>query len=186
LFYAPEFINETGGVEPKRVHTISFVGTLHSNRYNTIKNLFSKFDNAFIFYYLPAKWLFVWNKMTNKIYRNLKWSEISFNKLSKKEVADIFKSSKSVLDIQRYSQTGLTMRTFEVLAAGAVLITTNTYVKFADFYNDDNIIVLEDIDRPGNEEMIKIRLRSIVHDNKTLKMSLEKYFINNWIKEFFQ
>lgn len=185
LFYTKEFVNKLE-VKQEKTYTISFVGTLHSNRYNTIKYLFSKFDNTYIFYYLPAKWLFFLDKLSNKVYRNIKWSEISFNKLSKQQVADIFKSSKSVLDIQRFGQTGLTMRTFEVLAAGAVLITTNASIKNADFYNDNTIVVLEDLNLPVNEEKIKNKIDAINFDNKFVNKPLEKYFINNWIKEFFE
>jgi hypothetical protein len=185
LFYTGEFC-----VKPensiKKAYTISFVGTLHSNRYSTVKYLFSKFDNVFIFYYLPAKWLFVWDKIINKMYRNIKWSEISFSKLSKQQVADIFKSSKSVLDIQRFGQTGLTMRTFEVLAAGAVLITTNPYIKYADFYNEQAIIVIKDIDLPVSASEIRNKIDSVDFDEKAITKSFEKYFVNNWVKEFFE
>ena len=184
LFYTEEFaIKES---QPEKKFTVSFVGTLHSNRYTTIKQLFSQFDNTFIFYYLPAKWLFLWDKLSKKVYRSIKWSEISFNKLSKSEVADIFFKSKSVLDVQRYGQTGLTMRTFEVLATGAVLITTNPYVKYADFYNESSVVVLEDLNQPVNTIEIKNNIDGLDFNDKLNNKFLEKYFVNNWVKEFFE
>lgn len=187
LFYTKEFLNNLNSATSIKKYAISFVGTLHSNRYVTIKNLFSKFDNTFIFYYLPAKWLFVWDKLSKRTFKNTKWSEVSFNKLSKQQVADIFKSSKSVLDIQRFGQTGLTMRTFEVLAVGAVLITTNPYIRNADFYNPDNIIVLEDINSPLNVAVIKNKIDIInLNTNLMVNNQIEKFFINNWVKEFFE
>jgi len=185
LFYTTEFINQPKA-SIKKKHTISFVGTLHSNRYSTIKNLCSNFTNTFIFYYLPAKWLFLLDKLSKKAYKNISWSEVSFNKLSKQQVADIFKSSKSVLDIQRFGQTGLTMRTFEVLAAGAVLITTNKYIKYADFYNNERIVVIEDINSSVTVTEIKNKIDNINFGDKSIDDSLEKYFVNNWVKEFFE
>jgi hypothetical protein len=185
LFYTKEFINRPE-TDQKRPYDISFVGTLHSNRYGTIKNLFGRFNTTFLFYYLPAKWLFAFDKLTKKSHKKIKWSEISFDKLSKQQVADIFMQSKSVLDIQRFGQTGLTMRTFEVLAAGAVLITTNAYVKQADFYNGDQIVVLEDIISMGNVEQIKNKLHFTTSGNNFINKEFDKYFVNNWVKEFFE
>ncbi len=185
LFYSKEYAVESNDFTNKQF-TISFVGTLHSNRYNTIKRLFSNFDNTYIFYYLPAKWLFIWDKISKKTYRNIKWSEISFNKLTKIQVAEIFRASKSILDIQRFGQTGLTMRTFEVLASGAILITTNPYIKMADFYDESNIIVLDNLSSPLNAEVIREKIK----DNKFRKIYqhtlFEKNFVNNWVKEFFE
>ncbi len=185
LFYTNEFINKNA-VSGTRQYSMSFVGTLHSNRYTTIKYFFNKFNDTFIFFYLPAKWLFVWDKIINQLYRNIKWQEVSFNKLSKKQVADIFKTSKSVLDIQRFGQTGLTMRTFEVLAAGAVLITTNSYIKYADFYNDADIVILEDLNTPLIENEIKHKIETLEFGNKVIPKSLEKYHVINWVNEFFE
>ena len=184
LFYTKEFVNALDKKDKK--YTVSFVGTLHSNRYNTIKHLFTRFDNTFIFYYLPAKWLFFWDKLSKKMYRKIKWSEISFNKLSKQQVADIFMSSKSVLDIQRYGQTGLTMRTFEVLAAGAILITTNSFIKQADIYDENTMIVLDDLDLSENADAIKSKIDNLNTTNQSRNINLEKYFVSNWVKEFFE
>ncbi len=184
LFYTREFINQPENA-PVKTHTVSFVGTLHSNRYNTIKNLCSKFDNTYVFYYIPAKWLFLMDKLSKKDYKKISWSEVSFDKLSKQQVADIFKSSKSVLDIQRFGQTGLTMRTFEVLATGAVLITTNPYIKYADFYDADRVIIIEDIDSADIEIEIQKKIDTSNFNYELINKHLEKYFVNNWVKDFF-
>ena len=181
LFYTNEFRNNAT-VSADKMYTISFVGTLHSNRYHTIKSLLDRFDHTFLFFYLPARWLFVLNKLTKKGYKNLKWSEISFDKLSKQQVADIFKSSKSVLDIQRYGQSGLTMRTFEVLASGSVLITTNPYIKLADFYTQETIIVLD----KQNSQSIDTEIKNKINALTVNTTNIEKYHVNNWVLEFFK
>ncbi|HZY39323.1 MAG TPA: glycosyltransferase [Mucilaginibacter sp.] len=185
LFYTKEFINDYRA-EQGRKYKISFVGTLHSNRHSIIKGLFDKFDDTFLFYYLPARWLFLIDKISKKGHRKIKWSEVSFDKLSKQQVAGIFKSSKSVLDIQRSGQSGLTMRTFEVLAAGAVLITTNPYVKHADFYSEDRIVVLKDTDMSAHADEIQNKIDALNSGNGVIDEKLEPYYVNNWVKDFFE
>jgi hypothetical protein len=183
LFYTEDYlVNEATPVE--KIYTMSFVGTLHSNRYSIIKNIAVQLDNTFIFYFMPAKWFFFLNKVAKKEYQKVAPSEVSFKKISKAEVAEIFKSSKSVLDIQRFGQTGLTMRTFEVLASGSILITTNPYIKDADFYDEDRVLLLENINDEGNVEKIKQKINNEAAHLKPIKGDFEKYFINNWVKDF--
>lgn len=185
LFYTNEYVSQQNN-NVERKYDLSFVGTLHSNRYNVIKTIAAGLQNTFIFYYMPAKWFFYFNKMLKKDYRKISASEISFKKINKAEVAGIFKSSKSVLDIQRFGQTGLTMRTFEVLASKSILVTTNTYVKQADFYNPDRIIVLDDFNDPDNIDKIRAHINNTQIFDQPLDKGFEKYFVENWVSEFFQ
>ncbi|WP_259067111.1 hypothetical protein HDF24_19875 [Mucilaginibacter sp. X4EP1] len=184
LFYTEEYIKQPDKLE--KSYDISFVGTVHSSRYLTVNKLFNNFDRKYIFFYMPAKWFFLLQKLLEKSYRKIKWSEIRFEKISKTQVANIFKISESVFDLQRFGQTGLTMRTFEVLASGAILITTNPNIKQVEFYNPDRIIVLEDADAQDNIDEIKTKISNAKnHPTETVK-GLEKYYINNWIEEFFE
>jgi len=182
LFYTGEFINYSDNQDKKYV--VSFVGTLHSSRYKTIKRLLSNIDNTFTFFYSPAKWFFLLEKLIKKEHHQVKWSEVSFNKLSRQQVAEIFKSSKSVVDIQRSGQSGLTMRTFEVLATGAILITTNTYIKEAAFYDPEYIMVLDNL---AEAEVTGIKERIDNQNGKTKPLFNEhgEFYVNNWVKEFF-
>jgi hypothetical protein len=182
LFFTDEFLNPSGNSHKK--YNVSFVGTLHSARYKIVKNLFDKIDNTFVFFYSPAKWFFTLEKMLKKDHKSINSSEVSFNKISRTDVAGIFKSSKSVLDIQRTGQTGLTMRTFEVLASGATLITTNPYIKQTDFYNPSYIIVCNDLNQSDildcKEKIMQQSLPDVPLFNE-----LNDCYINNWVKEFF-
>ena len=183
LFYTDEFVNR--GEQAEKKYSISFVGTLHSNRHKTIKTLFSNFENTYTFYFSPAKWFFYLDKKLKKDHKDIKWTDVSFDKLSKQQVADIFRTSASVLDIQRFGQTGLTMRTFEVLAADSILITTNAYVKEADFYDPDRIVVLSDMQ--SEQEILEIKQKIEVNKSGTMAHDIfDKYYVNNWIKEFFE
>jgi len=182
LFYTSEFINDS--TKPDKKYPVSFVGTLHSSRYKTVKRLLNNIDNTFTFFYSPAKWFFLLEKLIKKEHSNVKWSEVSFDKLSRQQVAAIFKSSKSVVDIQRSGQSGLTMRTFEVLATGAILITTNIHIKEAAFYDPEYIIVLDDLEEA---EITGIKERIDGQKTKTAPLfnELGEFYVNNWVKEFF-
>lgn len=184
LFYTKDYA-QANSVPSERKYTISFVGTLHSNRYSVIKSLFSNFSNTFVFFFSPAKWFFWFEKTFKNHYKTIQWADVSFNKLTQADVAQIFVKSNSVLDIQRFGQTGLTMRTFEVLAAGAILVTTNKNILKAEFYDPNHIVVIEDIKEHKCVEEVenKINLlnRGILKENP----AFEKYFVNNWVKEFF-
>lgn len=182
LFFTDEFLNRS--TNPSKKYTISFVGTLHSARYQIVKSLFSKIDNTFVFFYSPAKWFFFLEKVFKKDHKNISTSEVSFKKISREAVADIFKSSKSVLDIQRTGQTGLTMRTFEVLASGAILITTNAYIKQAGFYDPSYIMVCDDLNQ-DEKCSFKTEIQRLPPPNIPLFNESDEYYINNWVKEFF-
>lgn len=183
LFYTDEFETKNDDKLPK--YLISFVGTLHSARYTVVKKLFSNFTNAFMFFYMPAKWFFLMEKIFKKSYRTIKWDDVCFDKLSKKQVADIFKISKSVMDIQRNGQTGLTMRTFEVLASGAILITTNPYIKQTDFYSEDRVVVINE--KFSEESVIEIKKKIDASKAKdpSFQLKFERYNVNNWVRDFF-
>ena len=53
------------------------------------------------------------------------------------------KQSKAVVDIQHPKQTGLTMRTIEMLGANKKIITTNSDIKHYDFYHPNNICIVK-------------------------------------------
>jgi hypothetical protein len=183
LFYTDEFINNLTTQDKK--YTVSFIGTLHSNRYKTIRQLLNKMDNTFVFFYSPAKWFFLLEKIIKSEYKDIKWSEISFEKFSRQQVAEVFKASKCVVDIQRSGQTGLTMRTFEVLATGAILITTNTYIKEAAFYDSEYIIVLEDL-KSAEITGIQNQIDGLNAKVRPMFNKQDEFYINNWVKEFFE
>lgn len=60
------------------------------------------------------------------------------------EVNDYISRSKVLLDINRIGQIGLTFRVFESLGLSKKLITTNTDIKNYDFYNPNNILIIDE------------------------------------------
>jgi galactitol-specific phosphotransferase system IIB component len=91
------------------------------------------------------------HKAINK-FLGIKYYEIPSNRLIRKAMTSAQINSKiesclAVLDIQHPKQTGLTMRTFEVLASGKKLITTNKSIQNEIFF-DPSIIQVIDREKP--------------------------------------
>lgn len=182
LFFAKEY-ESIRYAEPKFKYDLSFIGTAHSDRYmisEKAKSWCKQHElTMFTFYFSPSKLLFSFKKMTDTNFKGFDVDKISFKSLSHKEVIDIYKSSKVILDINHPGQNGLTMRTFESLGAGRKIITTNPNVKKYPFYDQNNIYVIERGKIDFNEDFFKSDF-SPISNELILAMSLE-----GWIKEIF-
>jgi len=73
-------------------------------------------------------------------------SDIEFikTKYSLEAVSELISKSKTLLDINRHGQSGLSFRIFESLGLEKKLITTNADVINYDFYNPKNILVIDE------------------------------------------
>lgn len=69
--------------------------------------------------------------------------EITNQPISLEEVNNLIKQSKTLLDIHREGQDGLTFRVFESLGLQKKLITTNKDIANYDFYNPSNILIID-------------------------------------------
>lgn len=86
-------------------------------------------------------------------------------------------STKIILDLSHPNQSGLSFRPFEAMALRKKLITTNKSIKTYDFYNTNNIFIIEDTDN--------INIPRSFFDlpyNDIPKDILDKYSLENWIK----
>lgn len=181
LFYTRDFapLSERGSSRPRR-YTLSFVGTLHTERYAFIKQLFAGHTGTFAFFYLPARWYFIIVKCLTREHRSIPWRDVSFNKLSRGKVAEIFRESVAVVDMQRRGQSGLTIRTFEVLASGSVLVTTNAAITREPFFEPTRVIVI-----PGDaaglaSDDLRRRLDSIAPPSGP-PASFDRYSLASWV-----
>lgn len=140
LFFAPAYRPSTR----ERDLDLSFVGTLHGDRYAFTQAVAAAVpsERRRLFYYMAARWYFLLRKMTSRAVRDVPSDEVSFTPLSRAEVVEIAQRSRTVIDLQRAGQTGLTMRTFEVLAAGAAIITANESIREAEFFSPDRVLVV--------------------------------------------
>lgn len=112
----------------KRKYKLSFIGWLHSERLNIVRQLRDQLRCANEQYYLKLYTGRFHYFLLRYIYRILKPEDkelIILKPLSYKVVQQVMAESEFVLDIAHPMQTGLTMRTIETLAMGAHLLTTN-------------------------------------------------------------
>lgn len=97
-----------------------------------------------------------------------------------KEVIDQLKKSKIIIEIQRNDQTGLSFRVFEALGHRKKLITTNKDIVNYDFYNPNNILVIDENNIYIPEEFVNTDYQEV--DNEIL----DKYRLENWVKNVFE
>lgn len=182
LFY----INNYEEVEhiDKPLYDIVFIGTVHSDRYRLVKKIeqiaIENGLSTYLYFYSPSRLLFWIKKFTDKNFFFIKAKDISFNSLSQVDILSIIKKTKSIVDIEHPSQNGLTMRTIEMLGAKRKIITTNKNIKSYDFYNTNNILVVDRDD-------IQIDSNFFQKNYEKIDSSIYvKYSINNWIKQIFK
>jgi hypothetical protein len=140
----------TKGFEQKvkldNFYDVSFIGTMHSDRYGVLKkirNNLSPTIKDYWYLYLQARWVYFVYKISKSSMRGAIISEFKFTPADKVEVLNVFKNSKCIVDIEHPKQRGLTMRTFEALGANKKIITTNQQICNYEFYNENNILIVD-------------------------------------------
>jgi hypothetical protein len=158
---------------------ISFIGTIHSDRYKVIKSIKDMADKNqyryFLFCYLQSNFMYFFYKLTKREFRNAKKEDFNFSKIYSSEIAEVIDKTKVVLDVQHPKQTGLTMRTIEMIGMHKKLITTNQSIKNYDFYNSDNIAVID-------RDQIEIPKGFLDKSYQEIEEEVyNKYSLENWI-----
>ena len=143
--YNPNFY-ETEIRKPKK-YDWNFIGTAPKHRIDILnKILQNNKQKAFLYIYsgygAGPKTFF-----KQMVLRNV--GETGINKfifckpLSQEKTCNIFAESKAIVDINHPWQKGLSFRPFHAMAMHTKLITTNEDIKNYDFYNPNNIWVLD-------------------------------------------
>lgn len=160
-------------------YDFSFIGTIHSDRYKIIKAISKHADENnqkyFLYCYLQSKLIYYFYKILKKEFHGERINNFKFKKIDSSIISDVVEHSRSILDIQHPRQTGLTMRTIEMLGMHKKLITTNQSIKKYDFYNPDNIVV---IDR--NKILIPKDFLNKPHIEVDQSV-YDKYSLKNWV-----
>lgn len=160
---------------------ISFIGTAHSDRYKIVSQVAAKLPqdtNSYLYLFLQAPWVFWMHKFGNSAFKNATISEFNFLALAKAEVQKVFFDSRAILDIEHPEQTGLTMRTFESLGAQKKIITTNRSVINYDFYNENNILIID------RDEVKPVCKSFFFQPYEPLSEEIyEKYSIKSWLND---
>ncbi len=180
LFYTNEY-SKIKKVDSKFKYDTLFIGTAHLDRYPVLlkikNNCIKNNINHLFFSYLQDPKVYLIFKLISKSFRQTPKSYFKFKSISKIEIIKLVEQSKCIIDIEKTEQTGLTMRTIETLGAKRKLITTNSRIEGYEFFNENNILV---IDRE-NPEIPKEFLKSNYID---LESNIyQKYSLDKWLEE---
>lgn len=146
LFFRKEYDTEVVQKTDYR-YDMAFVGTAHTIRPRIIEQLEAQCKrrgaDCFHYMFLPHPIVYLYNKVLNPAYRNVHRSDIHFDSISAAEIQEIYSNSRCILDVEHAAQRGLTMRTIEMIGLNKKLITTNQSIEKYDFYNKNNICVID-------------------------------------------
>ena len=143
-----------------------------SKRNNTIENIAIALDKINILY----KIILV-GKKNYKPKGNIAYQK---NKIDIKDVNSYISKSRTLLDVHRKGQSGLTFRVMDSLAYNKKLITTNQDIINYDFYNSNNILII-------NPENVEIPNIFFDKEYEAIPENIyKKYTINNWVKTVFE
>ncbi len=159
---------------------LSFVGTMHSDRYEVMHKLQSSLDqsiNAYWYLYLQAPWVYWAYRTLKPAMRHAQIKDFQFSPIEKIKVQGIFASSQAIVDIEHPSQRGLTMRTFETIGANKKLITTNSNVRQYDFFKEENICIIDRKTPKIPEKFWSTNYQPILFS------TYHKYSLSGWLEE---
>ena len=182
LFYLKEYSLIADETE-KYDNDVLFIGTIHSDRYSFIRQLQNCFKehNLKTYYYMlfKSRILYVKKRLLDNSFKSTRMNDFHYTRLDKKEVLRNVKRSRISLDFQHPDQTGLTIRCIEMLGAKRKLITTNSEIKTYDFYNANNILVIDN-------KTFSLDKNFVTSSYKNIDKSIyERYSIQSWINDIF-
>jgi hypothetical protein len=121
-----------------------------------------------------------WIKQLAKIGENKSSIQYQIKRVDHSEILHYYLNAKIILDLVRDNQAGLSFRIFEAMALEKKLITDNEKIKDYDFYNPNNILVLnpEDIILP--EEFFETKYQKVPED------IYYKYTLDKWVERVFE
>ncbi len=146
LFFRQEYAPSVSETE-NFTYDVSFIGTAHSIRPKVVhaveQQCLDESRTCFKYLFLPHLFVFLYSKLLNPAFRKVHIADIHFESISPAQIRQIYDASRCILDVEHIAQRGLTMRTIEMAGMGKKLITTNTGIQKYDFYNPNNICIID-------------------------------------------
>ena len=184
LFFTNEYEHQNKDDAEDYLYDFAFIGTAHTNRALIVKKLAAdckkRGTNYFSYLFMPHKMVYLYNKLTNKDFKTVSLSDIKFKSISPSEITEIYKKSRCILDVEHIKQRGLTMRTIEMLGMGKKIITTNSYIKSYDFYNQNNIYIIDRNSPEVNSDFWTSQYESVPQE------IFNRYKIKSFVRELFE
>lgn len=172
LIYQPFFYSfENKKQLNHKTINLSFVGSLHSDRFD-VYNAISQIVSGYNYLYLYSDEIEFLKK--NKNWKYFKY--VNFKQLSYEKYVDILSKSRMTLEIPHLNQRNITTRAIEALGTKTKLITRSKAVLESDFYNPNNIFILNSENIAEIKKWSQIPYEEIDYNIQT------KYTIDSWCK----
>lgn len=180
LFCISQYSSLVTATDKMTDYDLCFVGAFHSDRLEVVKffdqHLRSNGRRFFCHMYITRMALLV-RLLTGKIH----FKDIKYFKtypMGVDFVADLYQRSAAVLDVELNIQSGLSVRTFEVLGSHTKLITSNKNIKGHSFYDPDIVYVIDRTKLTYYDGFFNIEV-------PTGKFNMERYSLRGWLVSTF-
>ncbi|CEN47852.1 conserved hypothetical protein [Capnocytophaga canis] len=157
---------------PKDEKRIFFIGTWKKERMKPTEKIVAKIKKN----YIPDISLYTTKKSVLRKYKN-SLVNITDKKISLEDNHKKIRESAVLVDILNTVHNGLSFRVFESIKYKKKLITNNSHIKKYDFFDKNNILVIE---KDSDYELIPSFLELPYLDLP--QVIYEKYAFTNWIK----
>jgi hypothetical protein len=185
--FRPVFYLDEYSCVPDPLHysyDLCFIGSIHSDRHRILMDI----DNLcrarrlkfYKYMFFPSRTLYHVRKMYDPGMWGHGIDEYQFTALNKREIVELTTQSNVIVDIHHPNQTGLTIRTIEMLAARRKVITTNREILNYDFYHPNNIHVIERRHFDVPDHFLEAPFLPLEKPQ-----AYHKYSINGWLEDLF-
>ena len=144
---------------------------------NKIANKLDDLKKTYQFIIVGKK---TWIKKLTKLGDNRFSIQYQINRINHPDIPKYYNNAKAVLDLVRDNQSGLSFRVFEAMALEKKLITDNQNIKTYDFYNPNNILVLNSKYNNIVKEFFETTYQKIPED------IYNKYTLDKWVERVFE
>ena len=170
LFYTKEYKYDQ--IKGDFKYLFSFVGTDHTDRHFVLYELAKQARELGLESYIYLRTSHLGYYKRRLLGMKVKKTDYRFESISGSRISELYRQSKCVIDIENDVQAGLTMRTFEALASGKKLITTNKHIKETNLYRPNNVFVI-DRNNPKLDE-------TFINSDFVYNPAIEKYSVKKW------
>lgn len=165
----------------EKKHSFCFVGSVHSNRKKILTDLLTehyKNDDSVCIYILTGFYSMIKNRLVSAITGKERINRyLRCKVLNSEKTAQMVASSRVNLDIQHKTQRGISSRTLESLAAHTKVITANPDVVKYNFYNENNILLVDRENPVVTREFLQKEWQDIDEE------IIEQYSIASWARD---
>ena len=146
LKFRPLFYRKSYPHNEKCLYDISFIGWMHSERYqllHLLKKQFQRHGISYKFVLYTSRYSYFINRYVKGAIKKEDSDFFVFKPISYEDYIKISYASKVILDLAHPLQSGLTMRTIEAIGMKKKILTNNTDILNYSSLNSNNYFVFE-------------------------------------------